>query len=86
MTIEYAPRKHLRARLMAGWRMIADHDYNHPDYAILMVLHEVPEPITAFRVNYLVAKFQPKPSGFPNRSAGAASRQLARGRRTLEVA
>ena len=57
--LEFIPRAQLRDRLTEGWRLVPGHEYNVNDWAILMALDEAPEPITDFRINLLVGRFNP---------------------------
>jgi hypothetical protein len=55
--LDFIPRSQLVARLNAGWRLVRGHTYNPADYAILMVLPEVPEPVS---VDAIVRTFEPR--------------------------
>jgi hypothetical protein len=57
MIVEFVPRKGLVEALNAGWRTLPNHTYNPGDYAILMVLPEVPEPVS---VDAIVKAFEPR--------------------------
>ena len=81
MRLDFCPRRDLVARLHAGYRLIPGHDYRPDDWAILVMLPDVPEPMSAAEIHDMARPFMPafrEPND--NRTAGAlsaASRNLS---------
>lgn len=84
-TLQFFPRSKLVEALQSGWRLLADHSYNVADYAILLSLPDIPQPITPAAIRTTAARFNPKPIR-SNKSAAATSRMVTRPRRPREVA
>lgn len=58
MTVDFIPRRMIDDKLAEGWRLVPGHSYNVSDYAILMVLPDVPEPLTAAAIRTTAARFR----------------------------
>ncbi len=74
MRLDFCPRRDLVARLQAGYRLIPGHDYRPDDWAILVMLPDVPEPMSADQIHDMARPFMPafrEPND--NRTAGALS-------------
>lgn len=88
MRVFFCSRKLLVAAFQDGWRLIPGHDYRPDDWAILMMLPEVPEPMSAAEIQTASAQFRRPATGHLNKAAAATSRNIALGlaRRKLETA
>lgn len=88
MRLDFCPRRDLVARLQAGYRLIPGHDYRPDDWAILVMLPDVPEPMSAAEIQTASAQFRRPATGHLNKAAAATSRNIALGlaRRKLETA
>lgn len=79
-TLDFCPRRELVARLESGWRLLPAHTYRPDDRAILVMLPEAPEPMTAEQIRAAAARFGKAawPAGIPNTLAASNSRDMAK--------
>lgn len=74
MQLDFCSRRDLTARLEAGWRLVPGHVYRPDDWAILLLLPEAPEVLTADQVLDMARPFLPSfREKQDNRTAGALS-------------
>lgn len=74
--LTYIPKQGVLSALQCGWRLIPDQDYTPGEYAVLMALRDIPEPLTPSQMRLIAAKFDRPLVVLNNKSAGATSRHV----------
>ena len=58
MEVSYAPRSQVAAWLRKGWRLDASHEYDPDDYAVVMVLPDVPAELSEAEIDAIAGRFK----------------------------